>query len=357
MKQRILKGLGVASLAVALATTATFAAPKPTFTPLGVPGAQVWGMSADGSKLVGLDGASGEYFYWTRAEGVVRIGGGGDAGRVVVSGNGNVIAGTIFDENGNGVSAKWLGGADWQPLESIPAAVPCDTSLSSAWGIDFFGQTLVGLGWLPQVCRAHGAVWDLVNGGPATDLGSLVEGSASRANAISGDGHVIVGWQDSSFGGRNGARWVDGAGEVILTPAGEYVGEVAATNYDGTAMSGDNYRYGSGTRYAWVWTAGKGFTQIDSGPIYVYNAVTSMSANGSVVGGVAREPSVGRPRGWIFRNGKFTWMTEQVIGKKKLAPGWIINAITAISADGRTIAGEGINPVTKFPEGFVIENF
>ena len=217
------------SRAVVLATTATLAAPKPTVTPLGVPGAQV-----------------------------------------------------IFDENGNGVSAKWLGGTDWQPQESIPKAVPCDTSLSSACGIDFFGQTLVGLGWLPQVCRAHGAVWDLVNGGPATDLGSLVEGSASRANAISGDGHIIVGWQDSEVGERSGARWVDG---------------------------------------------------------------------------VAREQSVGRPRGWIFRNGKFIWMTEQVIGKKKFAPGWIINAITAISGDGKTIAGEGINPATKFTEGFVIENF
>ena len=89
----------------------------------------------------------------------------------------------------------------------------------------------------------------------------------------------------------------------------------------------------------------------------MYNAVTSMSADGSIVGGIAREQSVGRPRGWIFRNGKFIWMTEQVIGKKKIAPGWIINAITAISGDGKTIAGEGINPATKFTEGFVIENF
>jgi len=56
MKQRILKGLGAASLAVALATTATLAGGKTTFTTLGVPDAYPWAMNADGTKIVGSIG-------------------------------------------------------------------------------------------------------------------------------------------------------------------------------------------------------------------------------------------------------------------------------------------------------------
>lgn len=355
MKQRILKGLGVLSLAVALAPTATFAGGKTTFTPLGVSNAVPWDMNDDGSKLVGFDYSTGGYFYWTRAEGVVPIGGGGQAGRVVVSGDGNVIAASLFDENGIGVAGKWLGGTDWQLLGGIPGAVPCGTDLASAWGIDHFGQTLVGLGWLPQLCRAHGTVWDLASGGPATDLGSLFPNGATRANGISGDGHIIVGWQDNAVGERLGARWVDGVEELIVTPAGENVGEVAETNFDGTTMIGQSYPFGNGNRIAWVWTSKKGFKGIDSGPVYSYNSATAMSADGSLVGGVAREQSEGRPRAWLFKNGTFTWLDE-LVQRRKLAPGWKMTAVIGISDDGGTIAGQGINP-SGYLEGFIIENF
>ena len=354
MKQRILKGLGAASLAVALATTATLAGGKTTFTTLGVPDAYPWAMNADGTKIVGSIGY-GEYFYWTANEGVVPIGQTGNAGRVVVSGDGNVIAATIFDENGYGVAGKWLGGTDWQALESLPGAVNCDQSVASAWGIDYYGQTLVGLGWLPQICRANAVSWDLVNGGPATDLGTLVPGRASRANGISGDGRIIVGWQDDEIGQRAGARWVDGVESLILTPAGESVGEVAATNYDGSVMAGSSLPYGN-QRVAWVYTTKKGFKGIDSGPVYSFNVATAVNADGTVVGGLAREQSAGRARAWVFKNNSLIWLTDYVNNKKKIAPGWIILDVSGVSDDGTTITGTGVNP-SGFLEGYVINNF
>src|SRR5262249_20133276 len=253
-------------------------------------------------------------------------------------------------------AAKWLGGTDWQPLGPIPGGGPCDTDLASAWGVDHYGQTLVGLGWPPQACRPHRATWELGAGGPATDRGTLVPNSATRANAISGDGRVIVGWQDDEFGNRLGARWVNGVEEYITTPAGENVGEVEAVNFDGTTMIGSSYPYGNGLRIAWVWTARRGFTAIDSGPVFSYNTPTAVSEDGSVVGGLAREQSQGRARAWIFKNNSLIWLTDYLNNKKKLAQGWIITSVAGISGDGTTIVGEGIDPSGQ-AEGFVIENF
>jgi uncharacterized membrane protein len=286
----------------------------------------------------------------------VEIGGGCGAGTASISGDGSTIVNCMIDDSGNEVAARWLGDTSWQSLGSVAGGVPCGTSLSSSWGIDYTGRTAVGLVWLAQECRAHAGSWDLVAGGAATDLGSFVERNASRANAISGDGHVIVGWQDGDTGSRQGARWVDGVEEYVLNPAGEGVGEVAFVNFDGTVMAGSNLPYG--TFNGWVWTAQKGFTAIDF-PIIIGGwrvATTSASGDGSLVGGVARD-SNGNPNGWIWqaKGRKLIWMNDYV-AKNKLAPGWSIAIVSAISEDGSILTGMGLNPSGQV-EGWILRNF
>ena len=354
---RNLKIAGVMTLVVALAATAALAGgAKPAFTGLGAPFMVPSGMTADGSKIVGTGYFGAPAFYWTAAEGVVEIGGGCGAGTASISGDGSTIVNCTIDDNGSQVAARWLGDTSWQSLGSVAGAVPCDISLSSSWGIDYSGRTAVGLVWLAQQCRAHAGSWDLVVGGPATDLGSLVERNASRANAISGDGHVIAGWQDGDTGSRQGARWIDGIEEYVLTPAGENVGEVATVNFDGSVMAGSNIPYG--TNNAWVWTAQKGFTVITStGPPAVWTIfAAAASDDGSVVGGIARD-QMGNAKGWIWfaKGGKFVWMSDY-IAKNRLAPGWKIAIVGAISADGSVLAGMGLNPSGQV-EGWTIRNF
>lgn len=354
---RSLKLAGIATLVVAMAVTAALAGgpAKPTFIPLNEPFMVPMSMSADGSKIVGTAYFGSPAFYWTASEGVVFLGGGCGSGTASVSGDGNTIVNCIIDDNGNAVAAKWLGGTDWQSLGSVAGAVPCGTDLSSSWGIDYTGRTAVGLVWLAQVCRAHAGSWDLVNGGPATDLGSTVERSASRANGISGDGHTIVGWQDGEFGSRQGAKWVDGVESLVLTPAGDPVGEVAFANYDGTVLAGSNLPYG--TTNAWVYTPKKGFqTMAPPNPAIWQTFASAASDDGSVVGGISRDQN-GNPKGWIWtsKGGKFVWMADYMT-KNKLAPGWTIGAVGTISADGSTIAGLGIDP-SGVVRGWVLQNF
>lgn len=351
--QRVLKGAGAVAFAVAVASNAAAAGQKTEFVRFGQTGYTPMSLTADGSKAVGTAYFGAPGFTWTEAAGLVTIGGGCGAGTFSISGDGSTIAGCTIDENGKQVAAKWLGGEDWQSLGSVPGAVSCDASLSATWAVDYFGHTAVGLAWLAQQCRAHAGSWDLVSGGPATDLGSLVPNRATRANGISGDGQVIVGWQDDQFGQRQGAMWVGGVESSVLTPSGDHVGEVAWVNYDGSAMCGSNYPYGSPD--AWVWNSRDGFTTINTGPIFKNNvAGIAASDDASIVIGIARDP-LGNAKGWFFSHGKLTWMSEY-LAKKNLAAGWTNVLVTAISADGNTIAGYGINTNGQV-EGYVIKNF
>jgi uncharacterized membrane protein len=355
MQQTILRSLRAALiLAVALMVVAAAPPTETTFIPFGKTELVPQSITADGSKVVGAAYLGAPYFMWTSSGGIVLIGGGGYAGRPAISGDGSTIFGTALDGNGIGQAAKWLGGTQWQLLGSVPGGVNCDHNLSSGWDISHDGRLGVGLAWLPQQCVANAASWDLVDGGPATDLGSLVPTRATRANTISGDGHVIGGWQDSDTGLRQGARWVDGMETVLVTTRGVPVGEVQHTNHDGTVMVGLYYPFGSDD--GWVWTQSQGFTALTS-PSRVYKTAlpSAVTDDGALVFGAVREEVFGQTRAVFWQHGQATYLRDY-LAAQGLAAGWDMRWITAASADGGTITGWGINPSQRI-EGFVMTNF
>jgi probable HAF family extracellular repeat protein len=144
--------------------------------------------------------------------------------------------------------------------------MPCGTLLSGAWGVNKDGSLGVGLLWRAQVCHANAGTWDLVNGGPATVLPSIITGPSTRANAVNADGTVIVGWRDQSTGERNAAKWVNGVPEFITNDDGSFNGEAHAVSADGKIIVGENYQYTGNQAPAWVWREGKGVTPIGLGP-------------------------------------------------------------------------------------------
>jgi uncharacterized membrane protein len=356
MQHRILRSHLAAALILAVAVTLGAAAEpsETTFIPFGVRELLPRDITADGSKVVGYTYGGGPYFTWTRSEGIVMIGGGGNAGQPAISGDGSTIFGSTLDENGITQAAKWLGGTQWQLLGAVEGGVNCDSSLSSGYDISYDGRLGVGLSYLPTQCKAHAATWDLADGGPATDLGTLVTNRPTRANTISGDGHVIAGWQDAETGIRQGARWVDGVETVLLTTNGAPVGEVFHTNYDGTAMVGQYYPFGSDD--GWLWTQSRGFTALPS-PSLVYRTALpfGVTDDGMLIVGAVRERRNGQTRAAFWRNGKATYLRDY-LAARGLAAGWDMRWITAVSADGGTLTGWGINPDRRIG-GFVIANF
>lgn len=85
---------------------------------------------------------------------------------------------------------------EWTPLKST--GYVNDISIGSPYDISGDGKYVVGLApWKESDggFRSHATVWSTETGVPV-DLGTRVEGRATRANGASYDGSVVVGWQD-----------------------------------------------------------------------------------------------------------------------------------------------------------------
>lgn len=98
---------------------------------------------------------------------------------------------------------------EWTQLKST--GYMRDISFGSPYDISGDGKYVVGLApWKESNnVSSHATVWSTETGVPV-DLGTLVEGRATRANGASYDGSVVVGWQDF-IGPWYGAVWRKGA--------------------------------------------------------------------------------------------------------------------------------------------------
>jgi probable HAF family extracellular repeat protein len=284
MKKRIatIAGIGIA-LALALpsrphATSALLIELDPR------PGTLASAISANNLVVVGgMSGGGG--FYWTPTRGVIFNGGLVAEG---VSGDGSTIVGIAQDQGGIAQAAIWIARTQWQLLGSFsPTAAPCDTTLSNAYDVSRDGQVIVGNAY--DGCAAgHAFRWTPSSG--MKDLGSSVQGKASLASGVSGDGRVAVGYQDT-VNYRQGARWLDGRQELIPGADG-FVGKARAANIDGSIVVGETCRPGLvDDQSAWIWTAQGGTkclpvpAKIPSpGPSILVQA-NATSDDGQVIGG------------------------------------------------------------------------
>lgn len=313
-------------------------------------------VSASGYTVVGslLGGGSdpqfgGQGFYWMPTTGVVQIGG---TQAAAISRDGRTIAGRALDAQGRENAAIWLGGTDWRVLGSFSAdAESCDPLLSGTFGMNDDGRVLVGLGW--DGCRlAHGFRWEEATG--MVDIGSSVPGRSSRANDVSGDGRVIVGWQDAPDGFRQGAKWTDGRQEVIIGPHG-VVGEAQATNSDGSLIVGQNCD--PLERSAWSWTPETGVVchpverLIATKPYLTMMLATS--ENGRVIGGASSFGPDSEAVLWLDGEPQFIKAYLRANGVTDAFQGWINTGfITGVSRDGRVIVGNGAGP--QYFQGYII---
>ena len=305
------------------------------------PEALAYALGANNFTVVGTT-FSGEAFYWMPSSGVVRIGG---REGVAVSRDGQTIVGNTLDANQKENAAIWLGGTEWRALGSFhPDALPCDSLLSGAFGASDDGRVIVGLGW--DGCRfARAFRWEESTG--MVDLGSTVPDRSSRANDVSGDGRVVIGWQEADVGFRQGAMWVDGRQEVLVGPNG-VVGEAFGANTDGSIVVGGNCS--AGEQAAWMWRRESGVTcypppRLRLGGFNVLMRATS--DDGRVVGGGHSFGLESESVLWI--DGAPHYLEEYLIerGIPDAFEGWVNTGfINAVSPDGRVLAGYGAGPRT-----------
>ncbi len=208
-------------------------------------------VGANGAVVVG-GLRSGGGFYWMPTTGTVYIG--GDFASEV-SRDGKTIIGTGIDSAKRKQAGIWLRASEWRLLGSIvPNAAPCDDLLSDGIGASADGKVIVGLAW--NGCNiARAFRWEESTG--MVDLGSTVPNRSSRADAVSGDGRVAVGWQEHATGFWQGARWVDGK-QTLFTNSGDSVGPAFGTTTDGSIIVGQVCNPANPLEEtAWMWTTGR----------------------------------------------------------------------------------------------------
>ncbi len=351
--KRVLFSLFVFAVITAAAGTA---AAQGSFTGLGTRDTYVSGMSADGSVVVGVRSTAGPIFRWSGGK-TENIGGVG--GNPKVSRDGKVIVGDAKDSQGIVNAAIWQGGTTWRPLGGIPNGKSMDGTLSSAWGINGDGSVIVGLAWHSSG-KSRAFRWDTQNG--MVDLGSL-QAQSSRANAVSADGAVVVGWDNnpmpSNYNSWRGACWYEEA-ERLMHPYG-WIGQTEATNGTGTAMVGRGHP--ASYRHAYLYTASDGRIR-DLGAIRRgLTAIQRDQENTSIAYGVSDDTTVVvGSSGWMPPLDAFIWVNGT--GKmQKLTTylteagitgfeGWQLVVANSVSPDGKILAGVGINP-SGLVEGWI----
>ncbi|MFP3597487.1 T9SS type A sorting domain-containing protein [Chryseobacterium sp. SIMBA_029] len=311
-------------------------------TVMGVGNYTVGSISDNG--VLSMHTSGGGIFKWDAANGLVQIGnltnGYPAAGRTLISGDGTKIASSVTNPNTNfnEIATYDTGTAAWTNHGGL---VPTgwDGSVSSTWGMTADGNTIVGLGWL-TAGSAHAVKWDAVNG--VTDLGSIIAGRSSRANAVNTDGTVIVGWQDEDNGTRSGAKWVNGVESFITDGNGDNVGEAGGVSADGNTIIGAAMP----NPYVWSATAGLVYITHPNSSAFFRGGATGISADGRRVVGFFRPfaapPMSGEGFIWTSAAGRIN-LNDYAAGLGINTQGVTMSLPLAISGDGKKIAGVGTN--------------
>lgn len=184
-----------------------------TFDDLGVlPGApngtEAYGVSHDGSVVVGTSSSPGDLFHafrWTQQGGMVDLGtlpGGDYSFGNAVSASGQVVVGSSTSANGE-QGFRWTQNGGMSQLQPIDPSVP-----SGAFAVSATGSFMAGYSGTSMVR------WNAA--GQVQDLGMLPGGSYAVAYAISGNGQIVGGMGDDGNMESRATVWASLLGHVDL---------------------------------------------------------------------------------------------------------------------------------------------
>lgn len=276
---------------------------------------------------------------WSEAEGTVEIGEltSGDfiSGFTNVTTDGKLISGTMTNPvTGKDEMALYnVNTQTWTFLGGLTTA--SDATFSSSWGMTNDGSAVVGLGWV-SAAEGHGVKWTATDG--MVDLGSTVTHRSSRANGINDDGTIVVGWQDTDFGDREGVYWKNGEQIHLQDNEGNPTGEAVAVTPDGKTIIGFTFDN------PFVWNETEGYTMITHPDPEFAGGAASITDDGKTVVGYFRPWNGQAVMGEGFIYTKETGRIE--LNEYVASLGFDNLGITfalpmAISPDGRYIAGVG----------------
>lgn len=295
----------------------------------------------DGAVACGYSDSGGdrwEAFRWTQAEGMVGLGeiAGGMFGSIcqALSADGEIAVG--YSNAANGVEAfRWTNSNGLVGIGGF-------SNESNANDISADGQILAGYGWSS---RQQAFIWTQAD--KFSDLGNLGGGRLwSSAEAISGNGQVVVGGSESSVDIFEAFRWTAESGMVGLgkLPGGTGHSGALDVSYEGNVIVGSSDS-DTGTQ-AFIWTEehgmiGLGAFSNDSSP---WSQAYSISDDGEIVLGRSRTSKAREVFIWTEDSGMQLLQDVLVIQGISDLSLWERVRDAVISPNGRWIAGAGENP-------------
>jgi hypothetical protein len=358
----------------------------PTFTH--IPYALTSGISDNGQRIVGMYGNfAAPYWVWDKQNGASYLGGEGFLG--AISGNGRVVGGSLsvaidspWGPTTQERPALWTRETGWKSI--APKNEGCGLYQSTIFDLSADGSTAVGNLWTGcNTEDVYAWVWNAKSGHrmlpkarenkqckvPDSDESFICEGD-SRANAVSGDGRVVAGYESfPELGARVGAVWTGNEVMLLRDPGGinpfdGWVGEVMGMNSAGTVAVGGQLGPDAAEAYKWTATEGVvGLGRLPGRVCYLDDALqevcvnvdretvaNSVSDDGRVIGGSSfGEAAIYTPAmGWMLlsefldRNGVLEASRWFMLG-------------AFISGDGKALAGTALPLASDYYQGFRID--
>jgi probable HAF family extracellular repeat protein len=325
--------------------SATSVAPA-TFTGLGIlPGyasSEATAVAANGTIVAGTVATTAgnrQAFRWSAASGPTGIGfipGGTSSAATGISALGTVIAGSGDANTGTPPASlagfRWTSDAGAQRLAALPGSQLC-----SAAGVSGDGTLIVG------TCLAAGNTafrWSAATGTVALSRFGGGSGQQSAATAISANGSVIAGVGHPVLTGA--VTWAaDGTATVLGKIPGDAEATATTLSRDGSVVVGVSTS-NAGVPRGFRWTQASGM--VDLGGPAAGTMAASVSGDGSTIVGWSPDASADVALIWDAAHGWRALATVLASDYQTQVTGWALHRATAISDDGRTIAGHGINP-------------
>lgn len=322
------------------------------------PSSHANGISADGLVVVGGSSTSASFgteaFWWTAQTGMVGLGflpGGDTSAAHATSFDGSIVVGgangpcneafrwTLSDPN--------TGQGDMVGLGDLSGG-PCN---ATAFGVSDSGAVIVGLA-SPGSPPNEAFHWTdpLGAGAGMVGLGSLPGGNKSWARAVSNDGLATVGF--STVGTETLAfRWTSGLGMTSLgdLPGGATYSASNAVSFDGIVVVGVSASASGNEAFRWALTnspTGEGL-MIGLGDLpggSFGSEALAVSSDGPIVVGYSQTASGEQAFIWDETNGMRNLADVLVSSFGLDLTGWTLARAVGLSANGRTIVGQGVSP-------------
>ncbi|GAA3931113.1 hypothetical protein [Litoribacillus peritrichatus] len=305
-----------------------------------IPFSEANGVSDDGSTVVGMSATNEgtiSAFRWKNGQ-AIDLGAlpsvGPNSSGQGISGDGEVLVGRgrTVNEEGTPINAGWMWAENSGMLDlGRPATFASDAS--------YDGNVIVG--------KASSDNSDAFRWTPGTGvqllpvLRSVEPNSTNAANAVSGDGSVIVGKS-----GSYAVRWTL---ENDTFSLGDFKGEAFDVTSDGSVIVGSGSFNGSDEAFlneAFRWTEQTGAVALGLLPGHSgYSRAKAISADGSVIVGTSADSQLNEIKAFIWDAENGMRDLQQVLETDFNLDlgGLTLTSANGVSADGKIIVGRAVD--------------